>query len=115
MKQEAVDKVLIAIRHVLSGEIFVSNKIATKMLEKFVDGDTKATTSPVALLSDRELTVLHLVGQGFGTRQIAEKLHLSVKTVESYRSHIKEKLRLNTATDLLKYAIQWAQNSSPAL
>ncbi len=112
MKQEAVDKVLIAIRHVLSGEIFVSNKIATKMLEKFVDGDTKTAASPVALLSDRELTVLHLIGQGFGTRQIAEKLHLSVKTVESYRSHIKEKLRLNTATDLMKYAIQWAQSSS---
>jgi DNA-binding NarL/FixJ family response regulator len=112
MKQEAVDKLLIAIRHVLSGEIFVSNKIATKMLEKFVDGATKTATSPVALLSDRELTVLHLIGQGFGTRQIAEKLHLSVKTVESYRSHIKEKLRLSNATDLLKYAIHWAQSSS---
>jgi DNA-binding NarL/FixJ family response regulator len=112
MKQEAVDKLLIAIRSVLSGEIFVSNRIATKMLEKFVDGDTKTATSPVALLSDRELTVLHLIGQGFGTRQIAEKLHLSVKTVESYRSHIKEKLRLSNATDLLKYAIQWAQSSS---
>ncbi len=112
MKQEAVDKLLVAIRHVLSGEIFVSNKIATKMLEKLVDGDTKAAASPVALLSDRELTVLHLIGQGFGTRQIAEKLHLSVKTIESYRSHIKEKLRLNNATDLLKYAIQWAQSSS---
>jgi DNA-binding NarL/FixJ family response regulator len=112
MKQEAVDKLLVAIRHVLSGEIFVSNKIATKMLEKFVDGDTKTAASPVALLSDRELTVLHLIGQGFGTRQIAERLHLSVKTVESYRAHIKEKLRLNNATDLLKYAIQWAQGDS---
>ncbi len=112
MKQEAVEKVLVAIRHVLSGEIFVSNKIATKMLEKFVDGSTTAESSAVALLSDRELTVLHLIGQGFGTRQIAEKLHLSVKTVESYRSHIKEKLRLNTATDLLKYAIQWVQSAS---
>ena len=112
MKQEAVEKLLVAIRHVLSGEIFVSNKIATKMLEKFVDGDTKTATSPVALLSDRELTVLHLIGQGFGTRQIAEKLHLSVKTVESYRSHIKEKLRLGNATDLLKYAIQWMQSAN---
>lgn len=110
MKQEAVEKVLVAIRRVLAGEIFVSNSIATKMLEKFVDGDSKTATSPLALLSDRELTVLHLIGQGFGTRQIAEKLHLSVKTVESYRSHIKEKLRLNNATDLLKYAIHWAQS-----
>ena len=110
MKQEAVEKVLVAIRRVLAGEIFVSSSIATKMLEKFVDGDARAATSPLALLSDRELTVLHLIGQGFGTRQIAEKLHLSVKTVESYRSHIKEKLRLSNATDLLKYAIQWAQS-----
>lgn len=110
MKQEAVEKVLVAIRRVLAGEIFVSNSIATKMLEKFVDGDTKTAASPLALLSDRELTVLHLIGQGFGTRQIAEKLHLSVKTVESYRSHIKEKLRLSNATDLLKYAIHWAQS-----
>ena len=110
MKQEAVEKVLVAIRRVLAGEIFVSNSIATKMLEKFVDGDSKTATSPLALLSDRELTVLHLIGQGFGTRQIAEKLHLSVKTVESYRSHIKEKLRLSNATDLLKYAIHWAQS-----
>ena len=112
MKQEAVEKVLVAIRRVLAGEIFVSNKIATKMLEKFVDSDTKTAASPLALLSDRELTVLHMIGQGFGTRQIAEKLHLSVKTVESYRSHIKEKLRLSNATDLLKYAIQWAQSIS---
>ncbi len=110
MKQEAVEKVLVAIRRVLAGEIFVSSAITTKMLEKFVDGDTKTATSPLALLSDRELTVLHLIGQGFGTRQIAEKLHLSVKTVESYRSHIKEKLRLSNATDLLKYAIHWAQS-----
>ena len=110
MKQEAVEKVLVAIRRVLAGEIFVSSSIATKMLEKFVDGDARAATSPLALLSDRELTVLHLIGQGFGTRQIAERLHLSVKTVESYRSHIKEKLRLSNATDLLKYAIQWAQS-----
>jgi DNA-binding NarL/FixJ family response regulator len=112
MKQEALDNVLVAIRRVLAGEIFVSNKIATKMLERMVDSDTKTVTSPIDLLSDREVTVFRLIGQGQTTRQIAEKLHLSVKTVESYRSHIKEKLKLSGGTDLLKYAIQWVQNNA---
>ena len=112
MKQEALDNVLVAIRRVLAGEIFVSNRIATKMLERMVDSDTKTVTSPIDLLSDRELSVFRLIGQGQTTRQIAEKLHLSVKTVESYRSHIKEKLKLSGGTDLLKYAIQWVQGNS---
>jgi len=112
MKQEAVEKVLTAIRHILAGEIFVSGAIATKMLEKLVEGEPKNTASPLDLLSDRELSVFHLIGQGMTTRQIAEELHLSVKTIESYRSHIKEKLRLSSGMDLLKYAIQWVQKST---
>ncbi len=111
MKQEAVDEVLTGIRRVLAGEIFVSNRVTTKIVEKFFDGNVGAGTSPFDLLSDREFTVFQLIGQGFGTRQIAEKLHLSVKTVESYRSHIKDKLKLESGTDLLKYAIQWVQNN----
>lgn len=111
MKQEAVDEVLTGIRRVLAGEIFVSNRVTTKIVEKFFDGNVGAGTSPFDLLSDREFTVFQLIGQGFGTRQIAEKLHLSVKTVESYRSHIKDKLKLEGGTDLLKYAIQWVQNN----
>ncbi|HNY65619.1 MAG TPA: response regulator transcription factor [Deltaproteobacteria bacterium] len=112
MKQEAVDKVLVAIRKVLQGEIFVSDKVTTKMLETLVLSDAKGVSSPLDLLSNRELTVFRLIGQGFKTRQIAEELHLSVKTVESYRSHIKDKLKLDTGTDLMKYAIQWVQNSA---
>jgi len=112
MKQEALEKVLVAIRKVLDGEIFVSDRITTKMLEKFVsvEGVTR-TASPIDLLSNRELTVFRLIGQGNKTRQIAERLHLSVKTVESYRAHIKEKLKLGDGTDLLKYAIQWVQTA----
>lgn len=110
MKQEAVEDVLVAIHRVLDGEIFLSNKIATRMLEKFVDADKGKATTSIELLSNRELTVLQMIGQGLGTRHIAERLHVSVKTVESYRAHIKEKLKLNNATDLLKYAIQWVQN-----
>jgi DNA-binding NarL/FixJ family response regulator len=112
MKQEAVENVLIAIRRVLNGEIFVSDKITTKMLETLISSDSKNVTSPLDLLSNRELTVFHLIGQGFKTSQIADKLHLSVKTIESYRSHIKEKLKLDTGTDLMKYAIQWVQNTA---
>ncbi len=112
MKQEAVEKVLVAIRKVLNGEIFVSDKITTKMLETLVSSDAKPVSSPLDLLSNRELTVFRMIGQGFKTSQIAEELHLSVKTIESYRSHIKEKLKLDTGTDLMKYAIQWVQNAA---
>jgi len=112
MKQEALEKVLVAIRKVLDGEIFVSERVTTKMLEKFVSTEgIRETTSPIDLLSNRELTVFRLIGQGHKTRQIAEKLHLSIKTVESYRAHIKDKLKLTDGTDLLKYAIQWTQTS----
>jgi DNA-binding NarL/FixJ family response regulator len=81
------------------------------MLEKFVSGDAKDANSPIGLLSNRELTVFRMIGQGLKTSQIADKLHLSVKTIESYRSHIKDKLKLNDGTDLLKYAIQWVQQA----
>ncbi len=113
MKQEAVENVLTAIRKVLNGEIFVSDKITTKMLETLISGDskTKSLSSPLDLLSNRELTVFHLIGQGFKTSQIADKLNLSVKTIESYRSHIKEKLKLETGSDLMKCAIQWVQTT----
>jgi DNA-binding NarL/FixJ family response regulator len=112
MKQEAAENVLTGIRRVLGGEIFVSNRITTRIVEKFFDSRPGAMNSPLDFLSDREFTVFQLIGQGFGTRQIADKLHLSVKTVESYRSHIKEKLKLESGTALLKYAIQWVQHNS---
>lgn len=112
MKQEAVENVLIALRKVLHGEIFVSDKVTTKMLETLISSDAKTMSTPLDLLSNRELTVFRLIGQGFKTSQIADKLHLSVKTIESYRSHIKEKLKLETGTELMKYAIQWVQNTT---
>jgi len=111
MKQEALEKVLVAIRRVLAGEIFVSEKIATSMLEKLVSSEGRAVSSPIGLLSNRELTVFRMIGQGYKTSQVAEKLHLSIKTIESYRAHIKEKLKLTDGTDLLKSAIQWVQNA----
>lgn len=112
MKQEALDKILVAIRRILSGEIFVSENIATKIIEKLVAGDQQKTASPIGGLSNREFTVFQLIGQGVQTRQIAEKLNISGKTVESYRAHIKEKLKLNNAKELMQYAVLWVQNNA---
>jgi len=107
MKQEATDKVLVALRRIMNHEIYVSERIANKMLQHYVGGSAGAS-SPLADLTDRELEVFRLIGQGHGTRQIAEELHLSVKTVESYQAHIKEKLSLHNARELAQHAIQWS-------
>jgi len=106
MKQEATDKVLTAIRKVLSGEVFVSDKMVSRMLQKMA-GDSVSGSTPVDLLSDREMTVFQLIGRGYSTARIAEELHLSVKTVETHRAHIKEKLNLADAAELSGYAGQW--------
>jgi len=110
MKQEATEKVLVAVRRILNGEIYVSDGIANKMLKHYITGSGTLRNSSIADLSDRELEVFRLIGEGHGTRQIAEELHLSVKTVESYQAHIKEKLSLRSARELMQHAIQWSMN-----
>jgi DNA-binding NarL/FixJ family response regulator len=110
MKQEATEKVLVAVRRILSGEIYVSDRIANKMLKHYITGAGTLRDSSIADLSDRELEVFRLIGEGHGTRQIAEELHLSIKTVESYQAHIKEKLSLRSARELMQHAIQWNMN-----
>ncbi len=112
MKQEASEKVLVALRKVLSGEVYLSDDLGTRMLNRLVGGRSALNGSPIEELSDRELEVFGLIGQGHGTRPIAEKLHLSVKTIESHRAHIKEKLNLKNATELVHHAIQWAQSEN---
>jgi len=107
MKQEATEKVVTAIRRVLAGEIYVSDDMAAKMVSKLVGGVSKKIGSPIETLSDRELEVFRMIGEGFNTREMAEKLHLSVKTIETYRAHIKDKLALQDASELLRAAIQW--------
>jgi DNA-binding NarL/FixJ family response regulator len=109
MKQEATELVLTAIRRILSGEIYVSERMARKMLQQFVSGGGPVRHSSIDDLTDRELEVFRLVGQGLSTRQIAEKLHLSVKTVETYYAHIKDKLSLKTARELVQYAVEWSR------
>lgn len=108
MKQEATEMVLVAVRRILNHEIYVSENVANKMLRQYITGVPSAQESPIAGLSDRELEVFRLIGEGHGTRQIAEELHLSVKTVESYQAHIKEKLSLRNARELVQLAIRWA-------
>jgi len=106
MKQEATEKVLGAIRQVLGGGVYLSEKMGSKLMHQMIGGKSQQTGSLLERLSDRELEVFGLIGQGKGTRQIAEHLHLSVKTIESHRGHIKEKLNLQDANELVHVAIR---------
>jgi DNA-binding NarL/FixJ family response regulator len=108
MKQEATDKLLLAVRKVLAGEIYVSGQAMEKILHQLsVKPNKQVTQSPMSLLSDREMTVFHMIGQAYSTNDIAKELNLSVKTVESHRSNIKEKLSLNSGTELVQSAVMW--------
>src|SRR5271170_2536671 len=106
MKQEAAEKVLVALRRILNGEIYLSDRMASKLLHQYVSGSSADVHSQLSTLSDRELEVFRLIGEGRGTRQIAEKLHLSIKTVETYQAHIKDKLSLRSGRELVQHAIQ---------
>jgi DNA-binding NarL/FixJ family response regulator len=110
-KSEAADKLLEALTKILKGEIYLSEKMAAQMLQQVATG-RPASSSPLEILSDRELQVLQLIGDGFGTRDIAGKLGVSIKTIETHRAHLKEKLKFNTSTELIRYAVQWATKES---
>jgi DNA-binding NarL/FixJ family response regulator len=108
-KREATKKVIEAIRRVLDGQLYLSEKMKEELLHSLLTGNTRnAESSPIDRLTDRELQVFSLLGQGRGTRQIAEQLYVSVKTVDTYRSRIKEKLNLTSSSQLLQLAFQWA-------
>ena len=113
MKQEAADKVITAIRHILGGDVYLSDNLTKRMLQQFVNGSI-SPRDPLAKLSDRELEVFRLIGAGHGTRQIADELHVSTKTVESYQAHIKEKLALRNARELVQHAVEWSLNAKGA-
>jgi DNA-binding NarL/FixJ family response regulator len=106
MKQEATERVLEAIRRIRGGEVYVSDRIAKRLLRQVVSSPATGK-SPMEALTDRELAVFRLIGKGRATREIAEDLHISVKTVESYQAHIKEKLSLHNARELVQHAFQW--------
>jgi len=110
MKQEGGKKLMQAIRQVLGGKIYVSEKMSAAILETFSSRCTGTEGSPVEKLTDREFEVFQFIGQGKGTREIAEKLHLSVKTVEVHRVNIKSKLKLKSATELIHFAVRWSES-----
>lgn len=111
MKKESAAKVIPALRQVLAGKRYMSETIKEKMLDRLADGDKAEGQSPVETLSDRELEVFELIGQGLKTGEVAEKLHLSVKTVESYREQIKIKLKISSASELTQYAVEWSRTA----
>ncbi len=114
MKQEASDKILTAIRRVLAGELYLSDKMKEKMLHRLVSSRKEEVVFSIDTLSDREMEVFQLIGNGYSTRQIAGQLNLSVKTIDSYREHLKLKLRLENGTELVRHAIQWMKSEALA-
>ncbi|HMP81871.1 MAG TPA: response regulator transcription factor [Verrucomicrobiota bacterium] len=108
-KQEATRRIMEAIRKVLSGDIYLSEKLAVQIAARAFGHRRGSGAASVDSLADRELQVFELIGRGLGTRQIAEELNLDIKTIETYRARIKEKLRLKDASELLRTAITWAQ------
>jgi DNA-binding NarL/FixJ family response regulator len=109
MKEATTENIIEAIHRVLGGDIYLSPAVSSKMLKKMA-GVRAADADPVESLSDRELEVFRLIGEGLRTRDIADRFHLSVKTVESYREHIKIKLDLDNAAKLTRAAVEWVQN-----
>ena len=112
MKLEAGEVLVSAVRQIMNGGIYLSDKIGNKLLMKLTSGKSSKSDNPLDLLSDRELEVFELTGQGHSTREIGEKLHISVKTVESHRANIKEKLQIDSANELMRHAVRWVEESS---
>ncbi|MEP0547542.1 MAG: response regulator transcription factor [Rhodothermales bacterium] len=111
MKQRATADISAAIDRVLGGDLYLSDNLSDKLVRQAITGESGPDSAGVAQLSDRELEVLQLLGQGVPTREVADRLNLSVKTIESYRANIKRKLELNNATELMQYAVKWVQTS----
>jgi DNA-binding NarL/FixJ family response regulator len=108
MKHEATGAIVRAIRSVAAGGIFVSEAVSARLLQRLAARSGPGDGSPLGTLSNRELHVLELIGRGLGTREIAELLHISIKTVESYRARLKEKMNLRSGIELTRFAVQWA-------
>jgi DNA-binding NarL/FixJ family response regulator len=109
MKEAGGEKLLAAIRHVLNGQVYISERMSAKVLDSMTGRRPRGSTSPIEKLSDREFEIFQLIGQGKSTRDIAKQLHLSPKTVDVHRGHIKEKLELKDATSLVRHAVRWVE------
>lgn len=112
MKHEPNELVVAAIRHVLAGELALSPRMKEKMLNHLAAGRKNADVSTMEMLSDRELEVFQLIGNGFANRQIAERLNLSVRTIDSYREQLKSKLQLESGAELVHHATQWVKSET---
>ena len=108
-KQEATRKILLAIRRVLSDNLYLNERVANRIVTRLMAKSAPVTGAPADLLADREFQVFEMTGRGLNTHEIAGRLHIGVKTVETYRSRIKEKLRLTDASELLQLAISWSR------
>jgi DNA-binding NarL/FixJ family response regulator len=111
-KEEATVSVLSAIRKVLNGQVYLSEQMSARMMTKMIGRKKITPGSPLDVLADRELEVYQMIGRGLGTRQIAEELRLGIKTVESYRARIREKLGLADGDHLRQHAIQWVRSEN---
>jgi len=114
MKEEATEEVLFAIRAVLEGELYLSRKLAIRLVQKTIESRPATAGPGLESLTDRELQVFQLLGAGLNTRHIAERLNLSFKTIETYRENIKHKLGLAGAADLVRYATNWVEGRAVA-
>lgn len=112
MKEAGGENLLAAIRQVLSGQVYLSPRMAASALDVFSGRRPRGSSSPIEKLSDREFEVFRLVGQGKSTRDIAQQLHLSTKTVDVHRGHIKEKLELKDVTALVRHAVRWVETQN---
>ena len=109
-KQEATTRILVAVRQVLAGEVYLGAEVAGRILQRLAGGGAKGPQSPAEALTDRELEVFRMIGQGLSTRRIAEDLRLGIKTVETYKARIREKLGLTDGSEVLQHAIRWLQD-----
>lgn len=114
MKESGSENLLTALRRVMSGQTYVSPNVSENILRNISARKPRGSDSPIQALSDREFEVFQLVGQGKSTREIADQLHLSPKTVDVHRGHIREKLGLKDVTALVRYAVRWLETQSSA-
>ena len=114
MKQEGGQRIMEAIRVLLAGKVAVSEKMSARIMDAFTGHRAQRETTPVTGLSDREFEVFQLIGRGRSTKEIAEQLHLSGKTVEVHRVNIKAKLKLATSPELVHYAVRWVESQASA-
>lgn len=114
MKQDIANKVLDGIQKIRRGQMFFSEKVTSQVLNRMMSGQEPVLDSPISLLSDRELEVVNLIGSGMSTAEIAARLHVSVKTIETHRAHIKSKMNLGTATQLVQFCVRWVEDARRA-